>query len=92
MALKVGQDQNGIVVLHVLSHEIFLDHLSFRNGEFQIRAFCIHEIHAEIFFPAMGLQGAHMFGCGISLPFVSSITFYHIASYHIDDGLPEGGL
>ena len=93
VALEMRQHQHGIIIQDILSQTVFLQNLPVRNGPHHIRSFRVHQIHIEIFRPAMLLQKLKMrlrivahAACGVA---VGCVALHNRAMDLIHHRLPE---
>ena len=87
--LKVGQHQHGIIVFKILAHMVLFDNLSVRDGQDQIGALGVQQIHGKAAAPAVLHEKPEVLVGGVPLPVVGGVALHNGAAHMLDDGLPE---
>ncbi len=90
MALKMGQHQQRIVLLHVAAHKVFVNTPAAVDRQLKI-AFLVQNIHRGNLRPAVELHGFPVGFGGVALAFIGGIALHNGAVYLVHHGLHEIG-
>ena len=74
---------------NILAHKILLNHLTIGDGQFQVRALGVQQIHREVLQPAVLRKKLPVPFRGVPCAFISGVAFHNGSAHIVDDALPE---